>query len=153
MNFVLILGGIFFVLIGYYIMNRLDVFLVGSTNRDHKKTEKKVLIYGNNLISDKITARLTNEAISYEKVQDVAYIKKEAQYYCVVALSEEDLDNLMMCVMSEKVHNKLFSIALCNDYRNKLVFEKYKIKILHPSNQLEEQLIYSIKGEINKCLN
>lgn len=153
MNFVLIVGGTFFVLTGYYVMNLLDAFLVLNADRFDKKVEKKVLIYGSNLISNKVAARLTKEKISYEKVQDAAYIKNEGQYYCVVALSKEDLDNLMMCVMAAKVHNGLDGIALCNDYRNKRVFEKYKIKILHPGNQLEEQLIHSIKGEINKCLN
>lgn len=106
-------------LLGYFIMNRLDSFFEkgGFIDRPLTKTNHKLLIYcaeqPEPLLS-RLEPELQRQGILCNYLTE-PHVPAPDDLLAVLALSERDLDNLLLCHEAKRLRSDVYTIALCND--------------------------------------
>lgn len=128
MEFILALGMLGVIVLGFWVMKRLDKALFEQTDFACAGTEPgkkaKVLIFVDENGEDfeaeihALMHELTFSGIPYERTTNPGYQKLE-NFSCVLALSGKDLDNVLLCHQAKRLRPEIGTIARCsrNVYR------------------------------------
>lgn len=120
---------------GLYLMKCIDVFLAGgeSNSKSDNLVQKDVLLFcdhdcGNTEI-EKLIKTLGEEPFSLDIV-DSPGIPSNSRYGVVIALSSNDMDNLMLCAVAKHTHGDNYTIAKCNDRLYESIFRRQDVDAL-----------------------
>lgn len=123
LDFISVLGMLSVIVLGFWVMKRLDRALLEQTNlvRAGSETVKKasVLVFlddqGGHLIGEveALLNALTQHGISYELTTNPGY-QMSTTFGCVLALSDNDFDNVLLCHQAKRVKPEIRTIARCS---------------------------------------
>ena len=166
MTFVLFFSAIAFLLLGYYIMDKIDKFtennmlpLNEDTYSEHLSSDDSqddfILIYGDNALTDQVKAYCDTQHYQYKTITDIHFFCTTYKYNCLLVLSYSDVDNLITSSVAIKVYSISRVIALCNIQNNfkiyndfhfdKVILYQKEIDILFSS--VKESLQNAVKQE------
>lgn len=116
MTVLLILTTLGVVVFGYCIMGRMDKFLRNMDFEDDDREEKNsnVLLFASKPDFSSFETSLTDKKISYISTYEPD-IPDNMQIMTVLAVSNNDLDNLSLCCKARHLFPNAFLIAKCND--------------------------------------
>lgn len=152
---------IIFLVIGYYMMHRLDKYLAGhSFVSDDKDTVPStsiasdiILIYGDNEIADMTKKYCVMKHYPYETITDVSEFQPDYSKSTLLVLSNNDSNNLMVGSIASKIYNLSSIIVLCNQTDHLKIYKEYNFyKILFRDNDFP-YLYESIKELVDHVHN
>ena len=126
---------------GYYIMVRLDRFIASArffpdteTFVLNKNEQCEALVFGRFDISAEIYKLLEKENIRFIKADTISEFDQSQTYEFLFAVDKDDLENLMVCSICEKLKPEIKKIATLNKIENKNVYDKYHIPFIYTGN-------------------
>lgn len=123
----IVVSGIGVLLYGYFLMDKLDDYLNGGgfSGAPQAWESKGILIFSD--LPDKMELQPLLQAASYSHaVVDSPALPPRSVYRAVFALSANDLDNILLCMLAQKAHSTV-TVALCNDKQYLRIFQEYPI--------------------------
>lgn len=124
MGFFLIL---IIVLVFFYSLHEMSLVDKFINNIGVQDTKKKILIYGDNELANSIEEICEDENAQYEVMENDIEKIVDKEYNLLILLRNDDLDNLMLCSLGRRLSNIRGIISVCNDKKNKILYEKYKV--------------------------
>jgi len=146
---IVVLSGI--LLYGYTLMRRLDKFIAAGGIPESpaaRGAQSAVLIFGVPEFTGALAARLAEKGVSYE-ITDRPEIPEGASFPAVAALSESDLDNLLLCSTAKKLRPDILSFAVCNDVTYRRVFDSAGIGCVFTVGAGGASLPEALKGWVD----
>lgn len=120
-------------IIGYIAVSMLE-YLAPARYAHTKKinvTEEEIvpylLIFGNGNLADNLKALLESYEIRYLQIDHINALDKTKKYTNIVAVSANDIDNIMIVRIGGKLLEIPFSIAICNQIENRKIFNDYDV--------------------------
>lgn len=157
MTFLVVFVAIVFLLLGYYAMDKIDKYLVNNVfpskeylsddhinNRELK--QKVILIYGDNELTKLIKAYCNSREYIYEAITEFNNISTGNKYNCLLALSYNDVENLMISSVGLKVYGISHIIALCNSQNNLKLYSEFNFERVLLYNNEMDALFNIVKG-------
>jgi hypothetical protein len=150
LTFIAVFVAIAFLLLGYYAMDKIDkalvsnvfspnVYLSDEHTYDSESKQKVILIYGDNELAKWVKAYCNSEKYIYEVVSEFNNICNGHDYSCLLALSYNDVDNLMIASIGLKVYSISHIIALCNNQNNLRMYSEFNFeKVLLYHDEMDE---------------
>lgn len=133
MQWVLVIVLLLAFIIGYIAVSMLE-HLAPACYAHTKKinvTEEEIapylLIFGNGNLADNLKALLESYEIRYLQIDHINALDKTKKYTNIVAVSANDIDNIMIVRIGEKLLEIPFSIAICNQIENRKIFNDYDV--------------------------
>lgn len=127
-----------FIAIGFFVMDKLDKFIVSpysfpdtQEEQDDISSSDIVLVFGKHMISDDIVKLLEARSISFKKIADFNEFDKSNSFKYLFAVDSSDLENLMICSISQKMMGITKRIAICNSLDNAKVYKDKRIPYLY----------------------
>lgn len=108
--------------IGHYI-SRLDTYLNSrgfiSVNNVYPKS---AIVFGNTGIAKQAAIHLEKSNIPVFALPEPYILERDKDFRYLLALSDNDADNLLMCKIGRKIYGIENMISLCNDTANASIF-------------------------------
>jgi hypothetical protein len=144
MGLLLIIGFIIpFVFLGYFML-RLDKFLAKNVMViDDDAMLSSAIVLGRNELAKRIIELLERDGIKVIQLTEPFMFKRERNLRYLFALSENDVDNIVLCKIGKKTYDIEEMISVCNDRRNEGMFVSEKLHYLL-SEKLTAQILYKI---------
>ncbi|SES63690.1 hypothetical protein SAMN05660297_00026 [Natronincola peptidivorans] len=153
-----------FLLLGYYIMDKVDKFIennIQHSNEYHNdeytdpslRKQKVLLIYGNNTLTNLVKKYCDSQKYMYESITDIHSIDTQAGYIYLFALSNKDADNLMVGSIGFKIYSIPNVISLCNNQKYLKIYNEFSFIKALPYNHDIDKLFNAIKGVIEDAVN
>jgi len=119
------LAAVGFVLLGYHVMARLDIFFdqTGFALDLKMPSVSMALIYLGNQPMPQLESALQKEKIPYRMITE-PQIPEDLKPVAILALSENDLSNLLLCTTARHQFPAVFTIARCNDSLYRHLFQQ-----------------------------
>jgi len=135
MGIILIVVGVSVLVLGFYLKCQFDSFPIKNGGTDVPKVRPDLLIYGqfddfevesNSLANHQFAKILTPNLENYSHL------------YAVVAIGENDIENLMLCTQAKRKNSSCLTIALCNEIIYEKLFHDVSVdKVIHTSPSAE----------------
>ncbi|HQQ89477.1 MAG TPA: hypothetical protein PLU82_04535 [Oscillospiraceae bacterium] len=117
-----------FIAAGFWWMKGLDRFLDRQKKHAPKKADSKqvVLLFGGTDSAKEMEKILSFKKIPYLHVSKEFEIDRGLVYHYLFALSDDDLDNIMMCRIGERIFGvpEGNMVSLCNSTEHRKIFEE-----------------------------
>ena len=163
MTFIVVFVAIAFLLLGYYAMDKIDKYLVSNAipsneyfsslyidNTEFK--QKVILIYGFNEFTKLVIAYCNSKKYIYETITEFNDIDNGNKYSCLLALSNNDVDNLMIASVGRKVYGISHIITLCNSQNNLRMYNEFNFeKVLLYDDKMDDHLNI-VKGFVQNAV-
>lgn len=131
-----------------YLMSKLDKFLEkGGFKTKDDEICPVAIVLGTTDIAKQIIAILQNNTIPILILAEPFLLKQEQSFRYVFALSESDMDNMVLCKIVKKVYSVEKIISLCNDRKNEGMFMSEKIRYLLSENVTAQMIYQSVMQE------
>jgi len=131
-----------------YLMSKLDKFLEkGGFKTKDDEICPVAIVLGTTDIAKQIIAILQNNTIPILILAEPLLLKQEQSFRYVFALSESDMDNMVLCKIVKKVYSVEKIISLCNDRKNEGMFMSEKIRYLLSENVTAQMIYQSVMQE------
>lgn len=131
-----------------YLMSKLDKFLEkGGFKTKDDEICPVAIVLGTTDIAKQIIAILQNNTIPILILAEPFLLKQEQSFRYVFALSESDMDNMVLCKIVKKVYSVEKIISLCNDRKNEDMFLSEKIRYLLSKNVTAQMIYQSVMQE------
>lgn len=136
-------------------MSQIDKFTnrVG-VSRDTEKTvssEKPfAIIFGSSEIADKLMLILKKNSIEYRQIEDENQLTPTDYFSHLFAISDSDLNNLMIGVIANRCMQAYERIAICNCIDNQTIYKQNRIRYLCGENITAEALFNTMFPSTNK---
>ncbi len=116
-----------FFLYGLFWMKKVDRFIghVGFTDAPSALEVKDTLVFADLGQMEETQAALQTSPRAFEYISEPA-LPEQAAYETALALSHNDLDNILLCAQAKKRY-PAYTIAVCNNKRYLSVFQDYHI--------------------------
>lgn len=142
---------------GFFIMDKLDNFISEGGFVQKRKTDdypKKnnliIIVYlGRNLPGPTLSFT-EDEKLSIDYITDVSEIQDISRLEYLLALSDNDFENLVISSIAKKRKDDIQIGAVCNEIKNKRLFDMMNIAILSPEKLTSEYLLSIIRFLRNK---
>lgn len=144
---VLILCILGVVLLGFAIVSKIDKFFDNINMEENRNEDVKneVLIYPAEGIPNGLGPLLHTEGITYLIIAK-PYIPENTEFKTLIALSDCDLDNLLLCGEARHNYPGSFIIARCNDLLYLNIFENIGINHVLTGTLSASELLFALKG-------
>ncbi|MHB1154091.1 MAG: NAD-binding protein [Eubacteriales bacterium] len=139
-EFILVLSILCIIILGYYLMKRLDAFLAGGVLiNPSSKNISHILLFG--LSSDtEIINVLEDMNVIYDLTDNECFTPLNI-YKMVFACSDNDMNNLMICSSAKRSDNNIYTVAKCNNRLYETVFRRDDVdKIVYDSRSIIDML-------------
>ncbi len=142
---VIVLLGI--ILYGYLLMCRLDRFIEqgGFMAEPDIHTEKEILLYGEKETVDEISHMLDGAAVTYDYTPELD-IQNGTSYRWIGAFSEDDEDNLLICLMAKRKNSAVRTMAQCNNVIYETLFKQTGITVILKKDIPVDQILACLRG-------
>lgn len=138
-----------------YLMSRLDKFLENNAAAiSDNSNSASAIILGRTDLAANTTKILEDNGIHVISLADPFQLIREQKLYYMLALSENDADNIAFCKLGKKLYGIDKIISLCNDKRNEYMFVSENLKyFLNKKTSVEDmfqhlQQIWGLNCEI-----
>jgi len=131
-------------------MDKIDVFIennflltkdnINEKSVGHREYDRSIiLIYGHNELTNKVEGYCNTQKYMCEKITDINQINKNNRYGCLLALSNNDADNLMISSVGLKIYCISHVATLCNNKSNLKIYKEFNFdKIILGNNEIDE---------------
>lgn len=141
MEYILIIAMLAIFAIGYIIMDHLDKFIsspnylpdIKGVDGTVNKSEN-ALVLGESELLFEIVKLLKQHSITCTIIKDTNELNKSDSYKYLLAVDKNDLENLMMCLIGEKMMGIKCRIAICNCIDNLKIYADNHIPFLYGDN-------------------
>lgn len=140
---VLLLLSIFILLafIGFFI-SKVDLFLdEGGFTKEYDDTAPAAIVMGKTEIARQVTELLEKNEIPVFFLAEPFLFEQARKFRCLFALSEDDVDNIVLCKIGKKIYNIEKMICLCNDHKCEGLLIHEGIPFI-PDMEVTAQLLY-----------
>jgi hypothetical protein len=111
-----------------YLLSRFDRFVKkGGFVSDTPTTELTAAVMGDGEMSRELAEMLKKDKINILKLKGPDLSEQMRSCSCLFAISESDIDNLVLCRVGRKLFNIDRIIGLCNDTKNENLFQSENI--------------------------
>lgn len=151
MNYLfIIIISLFFIVIGDNMMQHLDKHLNKNENAFVADFNKPCyLLAGSHPLAFRVKDYLEAKELIYFQIQNTYDIPDNISFTSVIALSDNDIDNLILCSAAIKFYGIDTIITLCNQNKNKRLFEDYQIAQILINDYPEDLLFSKLKEYID----
>lgn len=155
MNVIIILSVIAVFFINFIFIDKIykiveyPVDNIYDTNQKIYNNTREVLIYGEEAKSKEICDLLATHNITSETLIDIEKLDKSYPYKYLLAVYNEDLDNLVACSIAAKIMGITKIIALCNNQYNNKIYEENHIYYLS-SDASTSEIVLALLSYHNK---
>ena len=119
-----------YIIFGYFVMNKIDIFIekdvVGTTADCIGKksiSKKNLLLFGNNELAKAVVKYCTDRGIEFRFIEYYNELDFGYEYSLLLALSNNDVDNLMISAIGKKVCSIPHIVSLCNNNENLKIYD------------------------------
>lgn len=139
-------------LYGWFLMFRIDRFTVEEHQLKEfspSEEEKRPLavIFGERNRTKEAGSWFEKKGLEVAYIEEICLCKEWENVQWVVALSEEDTDNLSVCSLFRKMYYSVNVCSICNEKVNESVFRRFGIRVLKQDEELPEQLNAVLTGK------
>lgn len=136
-----------FIYIGY-LMSKLDKFLAkGGLIIKEDEIYSSAIVLGETDIAKQTTELLQKNAVYVLTLKEPFLLEQEQNFGYLFALSDKDIDNIILCKVAKKVYSIEKIISLCNDGKNEGMFMSEKIRYFSGENITAEMLYHLVLQE------
>ncbi len=113
----------------YLLMRRLDQILEPHKEKEELYPAAKpyALVLGETPLADSLMLLLESQDIEYLQIKDENKLDCSKQYHRLFAVSDDDLSNLLACIIVNHKMKHCSIIAVCNLLQNRMLFEQNHI--------------------------
>lgn len=140
------------VIFGFFIMDKLDSFISkggfvqeSKTDDYPKKDNLIIIVYLGRNLSGSTLSFTEHEKLSIDYITDVSEIQDMSKLEYLLALSDNDYENLVISSIAKKRKDDIQIGAVCNELKNKRLFDMMNITILSPEELTSEHLFSIIR--------
>jgi len=127
-----------------YLLSKLDKFLEdGGFKTDDNDKSPVAIVLGKTYMAKEITKLLKKNSISVVNIVEPFLLEQQQNICYLFALSDSDVDNIVLCKVGKKSFNIEKIISFCNDKKNESLFAKEKIPYIFEENTTP-QMVYEI---------
>lgn len=147
LTFLLIITTVGIMLFGFVIMGQLDNFIgsSGFTESSQELLIRTILLFGEKKIVTDISTHLSGRNISYHIAKEPD-VPENIIFFVVLALSDNDMDNLLLCNKAKHVCPDVLTVAKCNENIYKKVFENAVINCILTGHLTPDSVLCAVKG-------
>ncbi|MGB4311371.1 MAG: hypothetical protein ACOX0L_08015 [Natronincolaceae bacterium] len=124
-----------YIIFGYFIMNKIDIFIekdvinTGTDYVDKKSTGgKSLLLFGNNELAKSVVKYCNDKDIELKFIEYYNELDFGYEYSLLLALSNNDVDNLMISAIGKKVCSIPHIVSLCNNNENLKIYDGFDME-------------------------
>lgn len=148
MTFLIVLAIAIYILFGYLIMNKIDIFLDKNNDSseldyfneillDDEKQEKEILLFGDNNLTKSIGRYCIDKNISLNFSKYYNELDFNRKYSLLLAISDNDTDNLTVSTIGRDICSIPHIASLCNKDENLKMYKDFGIdRIITLDNDL-----------------
>jgi len=108
-----------------YLMARLDIFLTeAGFAKEEDKGRPIAVVMGETDLARKVGELLEKNNIRVHRITEPFLLEQEQNFSYLFALSEKDVENIILYKIGKKVYGIEKMICLCNDKANESMFIK-----------------------------
>lgn len=128
----------------FFLMKKLDRILEQhKINPEHIQQgpsgKPYTLILGETPIADRLKSILESKKIDYIQIQDENVLDRSKHYNCLFAVSNDDLSNMLTCIIVNQIKGDCSTIAICNHLHDRKLYEQNNIPyLLAPETSADE---------------
>ena len=142
MRILLVIGFLIPVVYIGYLMTRLDKFMVeGGFQIEYNEMLPVAIVLGGNDLATQVSELLQKNGIPVLNLTEPFLLEQRQSFRYLFALSEKDVDNIVLCKVAKKVYGIEKIISLCNERRNDGMFISEGISYL-PTEDVTAEMIY-----------
>lgn len=136
------------ILYGYVLMKKLDGYISQNFIKEEYVTlpQKDILLYGEPETIAAVVGVLEKESVLYD-VTAQPEIKENTVYDWIGAFSEDDMNNLLICMGGKRKNPRVYTIAKCNQNIYEVVFKEMDITIIVKQEISAKQILACLRGE------
>ncbi|MEG0775487.1 hypothetical protein [Clostridium sp.] len=127
--------------IGYLVSNVDKFFAKGGFKSEEDNITSTAIVLGETDLAKEIIVLLKKNNIPVLNLVEPFILDKELNFRYLIALSEKDVDNLVLCKIGKKLYTLDKIISLCNDRKNERMFTNEKITYFL-GEQATPQMLY-----------
>lgn len=133
----------------FFVMTQLDRFLDKGNVKNDDKIEVDLVLFGE---ADTLRTMLQDPTIQSYRIHTtmISDINQDMHFRMVAALSQNDIDNFMLCVQAKRMNQKCLTIALCNDTNHEKIFSDHRINRCFTSIPNASELVHFLKETHNE---
>lgn len=127
-----------FMLYGYKVCGHIDNWVEDEVKEQQKEEpaeEEKTcgVIFGRE-DQERIGQWMEGNGIEPVYMEDIYFRKEWPHVKYVVAVSDSDTDNIIVCNLAQKMYHAEYVFGICNEKRNYSMFQKFHIHTLNRNN-------------------
>ena len=127
-----------------HLMSKVDKFMKkGGLMIEDDMISPIAIVLGGTDLAKQITELLQKNAIPVLTLLEPFLLEQEQKFCYLFALSENDVDNIVLCKVGKKVYNIEKIISICNNRRHDGMFMSEGIRYL-PSEDVTAQMLYEV---------
>jgi hypothetical protein len=141
MEWIIVIGSILIILIGYSVIKKAERSLHKTPILQELEPEPAiqegkpfVLLYGISKLADELKVLFQKHEIEYLQIEDQSQLDKTKDYTHLFATSSSDLDNLLINTLVNRINKNHKRIAVCNNADNQNIFQQSEIECFHGDN-------------------
>ena len=152
MNIVLIILLIIYIILGFFIMKRLDKYLEKSKDKKEKTNEvyydDKILILGSSNLAYELINLCVELKLNYQHIKTIndGYTIND-NFNGYFALSNDDFENLILCNLISNVSKNKKILSISNDNKNIFLYEKSSVNLIQNFLEIKSFINEVFKNE------
>lgn len=116
----------------YFLMRKLDCYIDQHRSQPELISKSQsgkpyALILGETPIADQLKTLLESKKIDYLQIKDENKLDKTKSYNRLFAVSGDDLCNMLVCIIMNKIMDDCSTIAICNHIQDRKLYEQNNI--------------------------
>lgn len=157
----LVIAGALLVLFGgMYIMSRIDRWIReegfaaeeglagGMENvKEEDREHYDMLIFGDTKEAKEICRCAKDCRVRAVMASEVLFRKEWEDIRYIVAVSDSDLDNLLLCNIGRKLYNLKGVYGICSSQENRNLFQNSGVRIIEKRDNMGEYILSLLKGK------
>ncbi len=121
-----------------------------NSNNNYICREKDVLIYGNKAVCREISCLLMQKDLTSDIFNDIDKLDKSRNYSCMLAVNDDDLENLTACSIASKLMKIKIIFAICNKQYNKNIYEENEITCIDGKSSAPEIVLILLNSKVTR---
>jgi len=134
-----------------HLMSKVDKFVKKGGFIEDDVISPVAIVLGETDLAKQIIEHLQKNGIPVLTLLEPFLLEQEQNFCYLFALSENDVDNIVLCKVGKKVYSIEKIISICNDRRNDGMFISEGISYL-PSEDVTAQMLYDVVMQENEVL-
>jgi hypothetical protein len=134
-------------ILGYFLMDRIDMFFVKNNEAIERRPvdRRTILIFADNESDEELCKLFESMKFSYY-VTDDSKIPDKIEFSTFFALSDDDAENIFLCRQIRKKSKSTWVVARINDYVYADIYRKVGVNKVIAGDLTSERIVESLQG-------